>query len=70
MASAKSTADTTAKGLVDAYNTAKTDAMADPKAKAYLEAKMAYEKDTSNVANKQKLDSTKEAMEKIQLLKT
>ncbi|MBY7110871.1 MULTISPECIES: flagellin [unclassified Bacillus (in: firmicutes)] len=64
MASAKSTADTTAKGLVDAYNTAKTDAMADPKAKAYLEAKMAYEKDTSNVANKQKLDSTKEAMEK------
>ncbi|QEQ16674.1 flagellin [Bacillus sp. BS98] len=64
MATAKSTADTTAKGLVDAYNTAKTDAMADPKAKAYLEAKMAYEKDTSNVANKQKLDSTKEAMEK------
>ncbi|MFJ8215526.1 flagellin [Bacillus cereus] len=64
MALAKSTADTTAKGLVDAYNTAKTDAMADPKAKAYLEAKMAYEKDTSNVANKQKLDSTKEAMEK------
>ncbi|PER78976.1 flagellin [Bacillus cereus] len=64
MATAKSTADTTAKGLVDAYNTAKTDAMADPKAQAYLEAKMAYEKDTSNVANKQKLDSTKEAMEK------
>ncbi|ACK90907.1 MULTISPECIES: flagellin [Bacillus cereus group] len=64
MATTKSTADGTAKGLVDAYDNAKSDAMNDPKAKAYLEAKMAYEKDTSNVANKQKLDSTKEAMEK------
>ncbi|WP_454015693.1 flagellin N-terminal helical domain-containing protein [Bacillus sp. Marseille-Q7846] len=64
MATAKSTADSTANGLVNAYDDAKTLAMNDTKAKAYLEAKMAYEKDTSNVANKQKLDSTKEAMEK------
>ncbi|WHY30782.1 flagellin [Bacillus wiedmannii] len=64
MATTKSTADGTAKGLVDAYDAAKTLATGDLKAQAYLEAKMAYEKDTSNVANKQKLDSTKEAMEK------